>query len=597
LNDHAKDLNQLEILQARKKEWAEKYALKLKFDAQAEGLLLETPGSSPWIFTEPSVLQQDNQKEKTKSIEKTEMTKEDEIDHGIHKSSWLRDVQRPETMRRLSISVDSPFATLDHLPMPIVPTEDESSKNTKSNTYSTRNVDFMLQIWQKAEGVDLDSITSEDVQLIQKKKRDAAAKAEMLAHQRLKAMALEENEIITKLIERKSIALGLSVSKKEERNSIDTRATLHQGKLMVDEKHKIDSGAGRLPTKNVSFTQSKERVDEEKKTSEPLAAGATLLRDRKSMFMRSATTPDFKAEKSEVSSTASKRRLSIPFKTEEDEEQSLAPQDFPMKLTSIVSESQMLSQSLSVPTKQSDSFASADLSKSFARRSLMGGTPHMLQLGKSPGIPFGKHSTENAPPAQLRSRASSPVTIKHNQLSQATLKVLKKLTELDDCQDPDDLKSRSASEAHEIIQRVLLGPETEPIESYSLSNKIFKKPHNETRAKVVYTPGAWSHLVSSSFGENGEIILKNRDLNRNPQEQRFKLIIDQLREDANEDDQYLADSNLALMSSDDSLIQILQEASESESEDEEPAAQAQTPVQRRLTQFGKRLSLYSRVII
>lgn len=143
------------------------------------------------IWKEPELLCHNKLiKSITLSKEKETSTIE-QVDHGLHKSSWLRDVSRPETIRRLSVSVpDSNYFKMGLKPLKEPLKEEEG---IKKETYSTRNVDFMLDIWQKSEGVNLDKFLQEEERVKHYKKIEAKERAMDLAKE--KESRIEENQL------------------------------------------------------------------------------------------------------------------------------------------------------------------------------------------------------------------------------------------------------------------------------------------------------------------------------------------------------------------------------------------------------------------
>ena len=65
-------------------------------------------------------------------------------------------MERPETIRRLSLGGENNMINMEIFKSDLRSVkEDQSGALSKKETFATRNVEFMLDIWQKSEGVDL----------------------------------------------------------------------------------------------------------------------------------------------------------------------------------------------------------------------------------------------------------------------------------------------------------------------------------------------------------------------------------------------------------------------------------------------------------
>jgi hypothetical protein len=193
--DSAKaNLEVMDRLAAKKQKWVEKNILKLKFDDHVKGMLSDVPNSKRVYKLPDELIPVKNEI----AVQTTSSHLETEIDHGLHKSSLLRDVKRPETIRRMSLSMDR-----EYLSLPEQRADSPSDEKARKDKYATRNVRYMLEIWQKAEGLDLDIIAREDIEKETEKRVLARRKSIALATEDLKKF--EDTEYVSDLKRRNSV--------------------------------------------------------------------------------------------------------------------------------------------------------------------------------------------------------------------------------------------------------------------------------------------------------------------------------------------------------------------------------------------------------
>ena len=85
----------------------------------------------------------------------------------------------------------------------------------ESSSYATRNVEFMLQVWQQSEGINLDSILKEQQKLDKFKKLNALKKSLEMAREGSSKAKWKSNELVRRTQE-KIKALEQEIQKKEE---------------------------------------------------------------------------------------------------------------------------------------------------------------------------------------------------------------------------------------------------------------------------------------------------------------------------------------------------------------------------------------------
>lgn len=186
-------------------------------------------------------------------------------------------------------------------------------------------------------------------------------------------------------------------------------------------------------------------------------------------------------------------------------------------------------------------------------------------------------------------------------LSKSTIRVLKKLS-LEE--NEETVPSLPVDNPNEIVKITLTGPQEVNMQPYFLSdgNRSFVPIRVKRRLlQTTYSPGAWSKLIQSSFLPNGEIrISETFDNEMEPEANQFQLVLHNINALDEEGGTYLEGRKFkgeSIMEDDDDIDSILSEhPEESQILPQQEEAVYHTPIQRRLSKFQRKLSIFNQKV-